>query len=244
MKAQTNPRFRDLAGQRFGRLIAREPTDKRADQGSIVWLCECDCGNTAEVSSRRLVRGQVRSCGCLSSPEIKDYIGRHFGRLEVIAYAGKVRKNKSTVTYWKCRCECGNEVVIGQTELQNGDTQSCGCLQRDKAKEALKMVDDTSVSILERVKDAPRKNNKSGYTGVFQTKDGRWMAYISFRKKRYYLGRYQDIEDAVKARKRGEEMHDEFLEWYYREYPKQKKESMDRKTRRKKMNLLRVSTAD
>ena len=68
-------------------------------------------------------------------------------------------------------------------------------------------------------------------------------AYISFRKKRYYLGRYQNIEDAVKARKRGEEMHDEFLEWYYREYPKQEKESVDKNTRRKK-SRPRVRTAD
>ena len=31
----------------------------------------------------------------------------------------------------------------------------------------------------------------------------------------FYLGTYDIIEDAVKARKCGEEMHEDILEWYY-----------------------------
>lgn len=43
----------------------------------------------------------------------------------------------------------------------------------------------------------------------------KWQAQITFRGKTYFLGAYEMIEDAVAARKRGEEMHDQFLEWYY-----------------------------
>lgn len=246
MEKSKGSRFKDLTGQRFGMLIVREPTDKRADEGSVVWFCDCDCGNTAEVSARRLVKKKARSCGCLFAPKIKDYIGKHFGRLEVIEYAGKIRKTTEksavTITYWKCRCECGNEVVVGQPELQNGDTQSCGCLIKDKAKKAWGVVENTSVSILESVRESPRKDNKSGYTGVFQSKNGRWEAYITFKKKRYHLGRYADKEDAIKARKRGEEMHDDFLDWYYREYPKQEKENRNEK--RKRMTELMTNGVD
>ena len=32
------------------------------------------------------------------------------------------------------------------------------------------------------------------------------------------MGSYAKIEDAVQVRQRGEEMHDEFLEWYHREF--------------------------
>ena len=85
-------RGKDLTGQRFGKLMVLSPTDKRMDNGSIVWHCQCDCGNMAEVSARRLVRGKVRSCGCLSDPPPKDYIGKVFGRLTVIGYAGRIRK--------------------------------------------------------------------------------------------------------------------------------------------------------
>lgn len=68
--------------------------------------------------------------------------------------------------------------------------------------------------------------NTSGYTGVYQhKKSGKWVAQITFRKKTYYLGAYSDIHEAVKARQRAEEMHDEFLEWYYSEYLAKKEEN-------------------
>lgn len=230
-------RLRDLTGQRFGKLLVLSPTDKRVDNGSVVWLCKCDCGNIAEVSSRRLLRGKVRSCGCLSNPPLKDYVGKRFGRLTVLEYAGKKRKvtdrSKTTITYWKCQCDCGKEVVVGQPELQNGDTQSCGCLQRERSTESLDLYDNTSVAILERDKRRLRSSNTSGYTGVCQTKDGKWIAYINFKKKRYWLGRYEKIEDAIKARKCGEEIHDDFLEWYHKEIAKDHNIQTDDKINRK-----------
>lgn len=33
--------------------------------------------------------------------------------------------------------------------------------------------------------------------------------------KTYYLGSYADKKEAILARKRGEELHNDFLEWYY-----------------------------
>lgn len=216
-------RRKDLTGQRFGKLVVLSPTDKRMDSGSVVWRCQCDCGNMAEVSARRLMRGKSRSCGCLSNPQPGDYIGKVFGRLTVIGYGGKKRikteRSAATITYWQCRCDCGREIIVAQPELQRGDTKSCGCLQKEHAREALKLVDGTSVAILERNRKL-RSSNTSGCTGVFYDKrTGKWMAYINFKKKRYWLGRHSDKKDAVKARKAAEEMHEDFLDWYHRTYP-------------------------
>lgn len=62
-------------------------------------------------------------------------------------------------------------------------------------------------------------SNTSGYNGVYRNrKSGRWTAQITFKGKTYYLGSFDDIEDAVKARRRGEEMYEDFLEWYYQVY--------------------------
>lgn len=207
---------KDIRGQRFGKLVAIEPTEKRADSGSVVWKCRCDCGNDAEVPLNRLQKGKVRSCGCLSNPPLKDYIEKRFGRLTVIGYAGKLNPNSSE-HYWICRCDCGNEATVGQNELQNGNTVSCGCYQKEKLIESMKLFDNTSVTMLEHCKK-PRTNNKSGHPGVCQEKSGKWIAYINFKKKRYWLGRYDNIEDAVSARIRGEEMHDIFLKAYYAEH--------------------------
>lgn len=51
---------RDLAGRRFGRLVAIEP-----DGPSLrMWRCACDCGSTALRTSRALTLDNVISCGC------------------------------------------------------------------------------------------------------------------------------------------------------------------------------------
>ena len=54
----------DITNKRFGRLVAIEQTEERAG-GCVKWLCRCDCGNIAVVSSSSLNRANTRSCGCL-----------------------------------------------------------------------------------------------------------------------------------------------------------------------------------
>lgn len=76
-----------------------------------------------------------------------------------------------------------------------------------------------SVTILEGVKKGLRSTNTSGHTGVYLLKDGYYQARISFRKKCYYLGRYKDKNEAIRAREAAEEMHDDFLAWYYETHP-------------------------
>lgn len=55
----------DLTGKRFGRLTVLSETDERRN-GSVVWLCKCDCGSYAKARADHLKRGGVVSCGCYS----------------------------------------------------------------------------------------------------------------------------------------------------------------------------------
>ena len=55
----------DIAGRRYGRLLAVRPTDRHDVSGSIVWECRCDCGQTVYHSVNQLSKGGTRSCGCL-----------------------------------------------------------------------------------------------------------------------------------------------------------------------------------
>ena len=216
---KVKPGQRDFTGQRFGRLVCIEPTNERKFNGSIVWKCVCDCGTECTAAGRQLTLGYKKSCGCWGHPPLKDFVGRKFHQLAVIDYAGK----KAGMHRWRCRCDCGKETVVGQTLLQSGKTKSCGCLQEQIILENLKLCEGTSVAILEASKRKLLPRNKSGYTGVYQNKrNGKWIAQITFKKKTYYLGSYEKIEDAVKARLRGEEMHDGFLEWYYKAHPKER----------------------
>lgn len=54
----------NLAGKKFGRLkFIKE--NGRGRSGGVAWLCECECGNQVTVEGSELVRGNVKSCGCL-----------------------------------------------------------------------------------------------------------------------------------------------------------------------------------
>lgn len=209
------PGMKDLTGQRFGKLVCLEPTEKRGNSGGTVWRCRCDCGNICLAVSTQLTKGYKKSCGCQSHPPLKDLVGKRFGQLTVLSYAGK----QAGMHRWKCLCDCGRETIVGQTLLQTGKTKSCGCLQAASIIDNLKLCDGTSVTMLEASKRHAISSNTSGYTGVYRSaRSGKWQAQITFKRKTYYLGSFDKLEDAVKARKRGEEMHDDFLEWYYTEH--------------------------
>lgn len=57
-------------------------------------------------------------------PEFIDLTGDRYGRLTVIGYAG----HKGGRTAWRCRCDCGNEVITTGNQMRRGKTRSCGCL--------------------------------------------------------------------------------------------------------------------
>lgn len=69
--------MRNLTGQRFGRLVAIESIEKRAKQGSIIWLCKCECGAFIEVPEQRLASGGTKSCGCLHREGVVKRNYRH-----------------------------------------------------------------------------------------------------------------------------------------------------------------------
>lgn len=54
---------RDLAGQRFGRLLVLYDTGERKN-GKVIWHCRCDCGNEVNIRSGNLISGNTTSCGC------------------------------------------------------------------------------------------------------------------------------------------------------------------------------------
>lgn len=58
-------------------------------------------------------------------PTFIDLSGRKFGRLTVIGRDHNNRKNKIV---WKCKCECGKELLTVGWPLTSYRTRSCGCL--------------------------------------------------------------------------------------------------------------------
>lgn len=56
----------------------------------------------------------------------KDLAGQKFGRLTVIE---ATKERKQGVIVWKCKCDCGNTIIVSIQKLNKGDTKSCGCLR-------------------------------------------------------------------------------------------------------------------
>jgi 5-methylcytosine-specific restriction endonuclease McrA len=59
------PNFRNLTGQRYGRLIVVERLPSK--NGHVPWRCHCDCGTDAIVLGSNLRSGRQKSCGCLNN---------------------------------------------------------------------------------------------------------------------------------------------------------------------------------
>ena len=66
-------------------------------------------------------------------PKKIDMTGRPIGRLLVIEECGRDAHGQAL---WRCRCECGNEVIVRGDSLRKELTTSCGCYQRERAVEA------------------------------------------------------------------------------------------------------------
>ena len=139
---------KDLTGERFGNLIVLQREGSTAD-GHALWKCECQCEKKKVVykSSNALKRG-TPSCGCLVSKLISeaarkqynDLTEQRFGRLVAKEYI-KIDKPGA---WWRCECDCGNKHFITTAHhLTSKNTQSCGCLQKEKTRIANQSEDLT-----------------------------------------------------------------------------------------------------
>lgn len=205
--------MKNLIGQRFGRLIAIRPTEKRK-YGLVLWECACDCGNKVQATSSVLTGGQTKSCGCLRNEHgkktgeknrfkyTKDLTGQRFGRLVALSQTD-MRKYGNVV--WECKCDCGSLTYVASNSLTCGNTRSCGCLRKETAAQIHTFEPLMQAGEQEGVGRKVRKNNTSGYPGIgYRTNQKRYTAEIGFQWYTCYLGIYQNIDDAIGVRKKAE----------------------------------------
>lgn len=192
----------DLTDQVFGELTALHRIPPKQDNKRTWWLCKCSCGQECEIAGTLLVTGRRKNCGNTKShPKnyvFKDITGKRFQHL--VALYPINERSKSGNVQWHCRCDCGNELDVSYNELVHTNTQSCGCVRRQHEKELYKTlihVDNTSLDML-RSKKIP-KDNTTGAKGVYLIR-GKYTAKIVFQKKAYYLGTYDNIEEAKQVR--------------------------------------------
>lgn len=223
------PRKRfDITGQTFGRLTVLE---KDREIGHItMWKCKCECGNVTSVKISNLRNGHTKSCGCLAREsgyanidnrylnkyviiddivyvtltngdtmlcDVDDWerLKIYTWRLDGYGYAFRSRmkgERSSDIHFHTCVIKKEDNKVIDHINRNKLDNRKCNlrlCTQQ--------------VNTLNR---GIAKNNTSGCTGVRKWKN-RWLVSIGINYKNIYLGSYKNFEDAVKARKEGEEKY-------------------------------------
>lgn len=187
------PKKINWIGKKFGRLTV---IDKLPD-GKV--LCRCECGKETAVDKNNLTNGHTKSCGCLKDP---DRSGQRQGRLLLLE---KYTVPNDHHTYYRCLCDCGRTVSI-RTDRHTMSCGKCG-MYDEKRSEAIKncgeFVEGTQIS---KIESKPTAANKSGVVGVCWDKSrSKWQASIRFKGKKYNLGRFDKIQDAIDARKAAEE---------------------------------------
>lgn len=218
----------DLIGRKFNKLTVikfdriehkRDIKGKNRDKG--YWLCKCDCGREVSISRNELITGKTKSCGCLyketgiknSKKHLIDLTGKRFNELVVIGLDRVEKYNNKNVYYWKCICDCGNEVVISGNRLKEGRIKDCKEAKRNEVKSYTEIGNEFKKekilkegTRLDNLSGKLSKANTSGVRGVSFKKDkNKYKATIGFKKRTYFLGYYDKLEDAKKAREKAEE---------------------------------------
>lgn len=61
----------------------------------------------------------------------QDVTGQRFGRLTAVK---RLHSNKSGNSIWLCNCDCGGVSNSNISQLRNGKTKSCGCINKELTK--------------------------------------------------------------------------------------------------------------
>lgn len=137
---------------------------------------------------------------CFPRGGFRDLTGMQFGELTVIEATNRRTPDRSV--YWRCRCNaCGKEKELPTNQLIKGVQVSCGCRRKEQLQKTNGYIGGTCLKNV--FSEKVNRNNTSGYKGVF-LKRGKWTAQIQYKKKMYYLGSYDSLEDAVSARREAE----------------------------------------
>ena len=219
-------KFDDLTGKRFGKLTVKY-------RGEILkkltrWWCDCDCGNEVLVLAGHLKDGHTKSCGCLNKEfaserqrgcNVWDLTSANYG----IGYTQNGKKfyfdiddyEKIKNYYWRTSgCNEYITTIINDKKIYlhrfvmdctSDDGRIIDHINHkkyDNRKFNLRDVSGSQNGMNKKL----RKDNSSNVTGVSWCSNcNKWRSYITINKETKNLGYYEKFEDAVRARKHGED---------------------------------------
>lgn len=79
-------------------------------------------------------------------PKCKSLAGERFGRLVALEEVPAPRENKKKSTWWRCRCDCGGEIVVARGNLIFR-TRGCGCGKHEYTNDYSTVGDDVFIEV-------------------------------------------------------------------------------------------------
>lgn len=116
-------------------------------------------------------------------PSAQNLIGQKFSRLIVVDLFSVDSKNQKR---YSCICDCGNTKVVLSRNLKNGNTKSCGCLQKEiVSKNSTKTGQGRSplAKVWQRIKQSclnPKSHAYEYYGGRGITICDKWLTFEGF----------------------------------------------------------------
>lgn len=133
---------------------------------------------------------------------IDDYIGRRFNHLTLIKNLNKLDHRNSKLALF--RCDCGNTKELVFTQVLHGEITSCSC--QNKGKNSNLTSTNVRNKHIEFYKNKTQKNNKTGHTGISLV-GGKYRVRIQINHKSKHIGYFDNLQDAIKARKNAEDKY-------------------------------------
>lgn len=199
----------NIQGQRFGKLIGIEETDKRDDSGSVIWRMKCDCGNEHHISVRGLRYRKTRSCGRCPSVRYEKHglitqgvfsdgsyfiiDSDDFNKVKVHSWSRSGNGYIHSMINGKHVCLHRHIIKINQPGLM---VDHINRNKWDNRKENLRITDGVGNGL-------NKKLDKSGKTSIYRgvcwdKSRSKWRAEIAVGRK-YSLGRFEHEETAAMA---------------------------------------------
>ena len=231
-------RFIDLTGQRFGRLkVVKRSDDYRSPTGrpDPQWECSCDCGNKLIVRGCHLRNGHTQSCGCYQQEQAAQY-HKKFNDYTIIgnkAYVLLSNSEKEMIVdadIWEngAKQYCwalgpdGYDIaaIRNRRDMRRFHVYAFPDCPKGMVRDHIdgNKLNNTrkNIRLASWTQNAQNKTKsgrgKSGRRGVYwNSRDKKWVVYISVNKEKIRIGTYKALDEAIKAREEAEEK-------YYGEY--------------------------
>lgn len=233
----TKTNYKDLTGQRFGRLVAVQRVEDYIQSNGkkeVQWLCNCDCGGKVVVRRCHLQSGSTQSCGCLKREQTIEFNKTTKSKQNYYDLSGEYGIGWTTNTndefyfdledYEKIKEYCWTAHINshGYKSLEARDSKK-DCTIKFQWIILGKDYDHINRNPLDNRKNnlrnatlmnnnrnhSLRKDSTSGVSGVnWHKRMCKWVARINNNEnKRIVLGYFEKFEDAVVARLKAEKKY-------------------------------------